>query len=630
MNLKNTTKLDDLGKVLFADGWFFFVPYLFFYLVFKYLHLKISDLENIFFILHIINSLGLIHYLYKFCSNNHFSKLLFWLVIILLFQIPGAYLEFPSDAWEHFRRIFEWQTCVLVDDHSTYNKFTYFWGWTLMSEVQPIYRRTALDIYSTFWQFLLAYQFYLFALRIGFSESWAKVQVLGTICLFGTNIFSFYRYYALSSTPLAYIAYLRSLTIILDSFDGKRKKAIELIFLIPIIYYNHYQEILLLLISFLAVSIANFYKQKKINKITIFGTISILILCLFIVTLFVTSFQKYSLLITNFWNSYLQNYFTEKTPNSFVIEPNYWSKLGFLRIWDQKLPYFQTLGIYGYISMLFSIILWKKYKVLCTLTFFPLLLLFFQPFTLFIATLEDQYTTFRVLYAFPYSFMLVVGFKETFKSIYLMNQKFNINKYIIIFMLIFLSLQSNLPWRGRLWHLLYNTPAQLSLINLDITAQWFFKNRPLRNYSINAQFLFGKPKINSRCLLVTDNATSFSLVTHLGLQFQGNQRLYPYNPSQSLMTFDSLKNYIQSGNYQKPCSFLVGIPAQINPPPISKVGQVSNHWLPDIVKQDFNYSKEFVEVTEFLTSLGWTKTFVPPFYWLYEAPSTNSSHDSST
>ena len=40
MNLKNM-KVYDLGKVLFAEGWFFFVPYLFFYLVFKYFHLKI-------------------------------------------------------------------------------------------------------------------------------------------------------------------------------------------------------------------------------------------------------------------------------------------------------------------------------------------------------------------------------------------------------------------------------------------------------------------------------------------------------------------------------------------------------------------------------------------------------------
>lgn len=633
MNLKNTTKLYDLGKILFAEGWFFFVPYLFFYLVFKYFHLKISYLENIFFILHIVNTLTLIHYLYKFFSNNHFSKLLFWLVIILLFQIPGAYLEFPSDAWEHFRRIFEWQTCVLVDDHSTNYKFTYFWGWTLMSEVEPIYRRTALDIYSTFWQFLLAYQFYLFALRIGFSESWAKVQVLGTICLFGTNVFSFYRYYALSSTPLAYIAYLRSLIIILDFFDGKRKKAIELIFLIPIIYYNHYQQILLLGISCFAIYIASFYEKNpsKVNKKNIYNTIIFLILCFCIGTLSVSFFQKYALLITNFWNSYLQNYFTEKTPTSLVIEPNYWSKWGFLKIWDQKLPYFQTLGIYGYISMLFSIILWNKYKVLSTLTFFPLLLLFFQPFTLFIATLEDHYTTFRVLFAFPYSFMLLVGFKETLKTLSLMNQRFSINKYfVIISLLIFLSLQSHLPWRGRLWHHLYHTPSELSLKNLDVTAQWFFKNRPLKNHYINAHLLFGNPKNDSQCLLVTDNATSFSLVTHLGLQLQGNQRLYPYNPSQDVNTFDTLKNYIESETHQKPCSFLVGIPAKINPPPISKVGQLSNHWLPDIVKQDFNYSKEFVDVTEFLTLLGWKKTFVPPFYWLYEAPLINSSHGSST
>lgn len=625
MNHLKNLKLYALSKVLFAEGWFFFVPYVFFYLVFKYLHLKISYLENIFIFLHFFNGLLLIYYLSKLYKNkNYLFKVLFWLGLILLFQIPGAYIEFPSDSWEHFRRIFEWQACLFIDDHSTNYKFTYFWGWTLMSKVEPLSRRTALDIYSTFWQLLLAYQFYLFAVRIGFSESWAKVQVLGTICLFGTNLFGFYRYYALSSTPLAYIAYLRSLIVILDVFDGKRKKAFELLLLLPIIYYNHYQEILLLVISILAIFIIDLYqkKQAKWGKKIIIITPILLLSSFVFGALSIKFFQEYASLISHFYNSYLQDYFKEKTAQYWTLEANYWSKWGILRIWDQKLPYFQTLGIYGYFSMLFSLLFWNKYKLLSTLTLLPLLLLLFQPFTLLIAVIDGQYTTFRILYAFPYSFMLVVALKEMFNFINKF-KKLYINKYVAVaLLLIFVSAQPSLPWRGRLWHQLYKTPEELSLKNLDVTAQWFFENRQLGYHYVIAKWFFKNPRLDSKCLWVSDNATSFSLATHLALI--PTERLSPYNPSQSLKTVDSLKNYINSPNRQKICSFFVGIPAQIKQPPISKVGQLSEHWLPDIVRQDLNYSKEFVEVTTFLTSLGWTKTFVPPFYWLYESPSSET------
>lgn len=625
MNNLRKMKLYDISKILFAEGWFFFVPYLFFYLVFKYSHIKIYYLENIFIFLHLFNTLLFIYYLCNFYTKNHLYKLVFWVCLILLFQIPGAYLEFPSDPWEHFRRIFQWQACLFIDDHSTNYKFTYFWGWTLMSKIEPLSRRTALDVYSTFWQFLLSYQFYLFALRIGFSESWARIQVLGTICLFGTNVFGFYRYYALSSTPLAYIAYLRSLSVIIDIFDGKRKKGFELILLLPIIYYNHYQELLLLFISSMAIFLAKLYQkiQTVLGKKTIYIIPLIILLSFIVGVLSIKFFQEYVDLISNFFNSYFQHYFRGKTAQYFTLDPNYWSKWGILRIWDQKLPYFQTLGFYGYSSMLFSLIFWNKYRLLSTLTLLPLLLLFFKPFTLFIAMTDGHYTTFRVLYAFPYSFMLVVSLKEMFEFINKI-KKVHMNNYVIVaFLLIFLSAQPSLPWRGRLWHQLYKAPEQLSLKSLDVTAQWFFENRQLEYQYVIAQWFFENPKSDSQCLLVSDNATSFSLATHFGLI--PTDRLSAYNPSQSIKTVDSLKNYINnSQNQQKICSFLVGIPAKINSPPISEVGQNSGHWLPDIVSQDLNYTKEFVEVTTFLTSLSWTKTFVPPFYWLYEAPSSET------
>ncbi len=604
MNLKNL-KLDDIEVVLFSEGWFFFVPYIGFYLCFKLFHLNASYLQSIFLGLHFLNIGLFIHYFQKVSRQNKLYNLSFWIIIILLFLIPGAYLEFPSDAWEHFRRIFAWQASTLVGDNTVNYKFTYFWGWTLMSKVQPLYRRAALDIYSAFWQFLLAYQFYLFAIRIGFSQSWAKVQVLGTICLFGTNLFSFYRYYALSSTPLAYIAYLQSLSVILDIFDGKSQKASALIFLIPLMYYNHYQELLLLIISTGAIFISKVYEnlepdlRKKFTHVVLF----VLIISFTLGAFVVKHYQQYVTLLDSFWETYLQSYIKDKEVLFFnKDDTRYWSSWGILRIWDKNLPYFQTLGVHGYLSLIFSVIFWKKYRLLSTLTIAPLLILLFQPFTLFIASIEGHYTTFRILFAFPTSFMLIVGLKEIVELIVIQFKSYINTYWLILFVVILFSLQPNLPWRGRLWFQLYNPPAQLSLKNLDVTAQWFFENR----------------KLQPKCYIDSDATTGFMLATHFAL-YPINHRLLVYNPSQLITPADNLESYINS--YAKECALLVGVPAKMKLPPISKVGQLSGHWTPDLVRKDLDYNKDFVDATAFLNSLGWTKTFVPPFYWLYENPS---------
>jgi hypothetical protein len=108
------------------------------------------------------------------------------------------------------------------------------------------------------------------------------------------------------------------------------------------------------------------------------------------------------------------------------------------------------------------------------------------------------------------------------------------------------------------------------------------------------------------------------LATHFAL-YPINHRLLVYNPSQLITPADNLESYINS--YAKECALLVGVPAKMKLPPISKVGQLSGHWTPDLVRKDLDYNKDFVDATAFLNSLGWTKTFVPPFYWLYENPS---------
>ena len=167
-------KLDRLSVALFSNGWLFIVPYLLLYLSFKSLHIPASLLKTVFIAFHLCIIPLLINYLFRISRKREAWDFVFWIGLFLLFLIPGAYLEFPADPWEHFRRIYAWQGFSFIDENPLSNKFSYFWGWTFVYMVPPLYRRTALSIYGAFWELVLAYQFYLLALRLGFSKSWAR------------------------------------------------------------------------------------------------------------------------------------------------------------------------------------------------------------------------------------------------------------------------------------------------------------------------------------------------------------------------------------------------------------------------------------------------------------------------
>ncbi|NEP55967.1 MAG: hypothetical protein F6K31_02945 [Symploca sp. SIO2G7] len=580
-----------MTKLLFADGWFFFVPYLLLYLYFKYDNLPTATLHNIFIVLHIINLVLFFFYLYKNKNRQQIklTEILFWVFIAILFLQPGAYLEFPSDPWEHFRRIFSWSAYSLIEDNPINNKFTYFWGWTLMSQVQPLYRRIALDIYSAFWQLLLAYQFYLLALRLGFDKSWAKIQVVATIFLFGTNLFSFYRYYALSSTPLAYIAYLRSLIILINARNGDKKQLAYLLPLVLIMYYNHIQELLLLLISGFALVLDYLTDSKKQIKI----------LCITVAIAMPIALILGAYMVSN------PQLLPE--PASGRLSLPHISSWGSFRIWDTKLPYFETIAVHGLISLLLAVAWFAKHKTIALLTLTPYLLMLFPPFVLsFVVAMASGYSsnygTYRVIYAFPTSFILVFGLKETF---ILLTKKFKLHpphlqlRLLVVILAILIALPPIYPYRGRFWFQIYQPPAALSFKSIDTTAQWFFTNRQL----------------DAKCLLMADAATDFTLNTNLALRIV--PRLHVYNPSESLTSDSALKNYIKDQNV---CRILVAIPDKVSPPPVSVVGQLSGHWNASLVNKNLMVSQEFIKNTDSLLTMGWTKTFVPPFYWLYENP----------
>ena len=112
-------KLDGVSVAIFSNGWIFIVPYLLLYVFFKYLHLPVAGLKTLFICLHLCYIPLLINYLWRVCKKGEVSDFVFWIGLLMLFLIPGAYLEFPSDPWEHFRRIYAWQSNRFIEQRAT-------------------------------------------------------------------------------------------------------------------------------------------------------------------------------------------------------------------------------------------------------------------------------------------------------------------------------------------------------------------------------------------------------------------------------------------------------------------------------------------------------------------------------
>jgi hypothetical protein len=127
-----------------------------------------------------------------------------WLLLGLLFWIPGVYLEYPADPWQHYSRINKWSGLQTVGEHSVWNKSSYFLAYSLLGQIAPPARQLFwLDLYYTGCCLLLCWQYYRLVRAVGLGGRASMLFVLLQAFLFGNNLFGFYRYYGISSTIFA-------------------------------------------------------------------------------------------------------------------------------------------------------------------------------------------------------------------------------------------------------------------------------------------------------------------------------------------------------------------------------------------------------------------------------------------
>ncbi|RXK55729.1 hypothetical protein ESB00_07550 [Oleiharenicola lentus] len=159
---------------------------------------------------------------YRLLSTGY--RLLPWACLALLFWIPGLYLEWPSDPWEHLRRINEWHILEQVTAHSSWTKSSYFLPYSLTGHTTGLAQLSLLNFYYTSVCLLLSWQYYRLARAVGLSERASFVFLLLNALTFGNNIFSFYRYYGLSSSILAQIGAIALTRITIEALGAQGKQ----------------------------------------------------------------------------------------------------------------------------------------------------------------------------------------------------------------------------------------------------------------------------------------------------------------------------------------------------------------------------------------------------------------------
>lgn len=565
-----------LNDRFFSNGWVFFLPYLLLYLAARIFRTPISILACFFWVIHLTVLVLLVIHLLDKLKKRFLFDWLFWMALFLFFWIPGAYLEYPADPWEHFYRLFAWQNYSTVGANPLWAKFAYFWGWTLMSWVDVLDRRAALDLYSAFWQWLWCYQIFLFCRALEVERRVGFLQTAAFAVLFGTNLFGI-RYYALSSTPLAFIAYFGAISVIIEFSKTRRPLLLgQLPFLILLMGFNHLQELFLFFLSSAALLL---YFWTRLFKKRLIPVIALATLAGISIGFGVWAMSVRPELFGHFDRSALTAW-------------------GGFKLWgmEDHSPYLETLGLHGLVALGLAAFYFRRFPIVGVLTLAPVLALWLPQTTMLMTPfVKDTHTPYRLLYAMPTSVVLVLCVHHWLK-----NRRPEVSFLLSSVAIFLLALPSEYPWRGRLKFQVHSPSSQRQLVGLDQTADWLRKNR---DYSATCQFL-------------TDDATHFLLATQLGDASKPDRRHPSFLPHKIIHP-DQLLLLV---NQPSICGVLVANSQKIPQAGKSWVAQSSQHWPEKFADLAWLNSPVF-EQTVHTTLHEWNQTQIAPFFTLYEPPS---------
>lgn len=201
-----------------------------------------------------------------------------WLLLTLIFAIPGVYLELPADTWAHFARIDEWHSQDVVAAHSSWWKSAYFISYSVLTLGKSTISEnlTILHVYYVCACLLLCWQQYLFARAVGLSVSESRLYVILQAIFLGNSVFSFYRYYGISTTIFAQLGAIAITRVALEyagaristhgslERSGTRAGVIgRTLCIVPLIAFNHVQGLGIAALSVASVAICRYIESGK-------------------------------------------------------------------------------------------------------------------------------------------------------------------------------------------------------------------------------------------------------------------------------------------------------------------------------------------------------------------------------
>jgi hypothetical protein len=243
----------------FKSGWAFFIPYLAAYLVYAMTGWRIHDgrlsLESVYCALHGLHVLLAFDFLWRCRAawRREWSFFAAWICLAALIALPGLYLEFPSDAWEHYVRINDWSAIDMIRANSGWKKSSYFLPYSLVGHSIPLAQVSVLAGYVAGLAWLACWQSYRLARALDFGRRSAFLAAMLQLFCYGNFSFAFHRYYGLGSTIVAHIAAFALVRHAVDFaraiVTGERPSILKSLpsslLLIALMAFNHPQALLI-------------------------------------------------------------------------------------------------------------------------------------------------------------------------------------------------------------------------------------------------------------------------------------------------------------------------------------------------------------------------------------------------
>jgi len=618
----------------FRSGWAFLVPYVAIY--FGYAGLKwpvnpgtaslAPSLLYIYWLLHAVHVVLAALALREWWRSakvegqrpqaEWIRRLLPWVGLALLFWIPGVYLEFPSDPWQHYARLNEWSWHELVTQHSYWKKSSYFLGYSLLGHAgPPITQLRWFDVYYTGCCLLLCWQYYRLARAVGLGEKAALLFVLLNTLTFGNNLFGFYRYYGMSSTVFAQLGTVALTRIVIETLQGRQEQgagstesgsrgwfsrlpppvsrflpsAGAIIALGVLIAGNHVQG---LLISGAGVAAIVSWRLVAWRR-SMIGWLALGAVLASVAT--VWWWPRHPLVDSNFVpEGWMTSWYAFQ-----LFQP---SSAGFQRAWV-------IIGAIGAVNLAAGAWLLLRNHVVGWLTLMPVLLLclpcFALPFANALATSTEQEGGYiiafhRVLFAIPVGLALAMlattglahgGIRHVKSPQWLRHQ--TLTGGIAVALAAFLCLPAMGPGFNRTYNAVVQAPADLSM------------REPLRALGDAKARLKPEPRL-----------TSSQGISFVADAFGWRKAIYPfklsvYPPSNSInwaideFRFSLARKEPVVAFYPTPTSLVT---------PGSTIGRLSNHWTPYKVSFEYIYGPG-VDVR--LRATGSRKSTTPPGWWYF-------------